>query len=130
MTNALAAPIPGPRILTRLTNAGVKAQSVTRNRRTGIYTIRFGSPNVTNFNSIGTDKGSVWARRIEHVLPEAVIVDTYDSIADWRPGCPVLFATVFIRLDERPELRSEESANDVGTWMEPENANAPVVGAL
>jgi len=95
--------LQGKRLLSALRARGIEADNVTRNRRTGVYTVKFTTPNVTNFYSKGTDPARVWARRIEECFDDVQIIDTYDSIAEWRPQKPVLFATVFLRIIERPE---------------------------
>ena len=90
-------------ILAALRSRGIEARDVTRNRKTGIYAIKFGAPNVTNFHSKGTDSASVWARRILERFEGVEVIDTYDSVADWRPQNPVLFATVYLRGEPRPK---------------------------
>lgn len=99
----------GKQLLAMLRNAGICAQEVTRNRRTGVYSVRFGSPNVTSFYAEGTDPARTWADRITDRF-YVEIVDCYDSVAEWRPNKPVLFATVFLRWKEGGEgLPSNES---------------------
>lgn len=95
--------LQGKRVLATLRAHGIEAADVSRNRRTGVYTVRFGSPNVANFYARGTEPAREWARRIEDCFEDVEIIDTYDSVAEWRPHKPVLFATVFLRV--RPEAR-------------------------
>jgi hypothetical protein len=95
-------PSQGKQILAVLRARGIDARDVTRNRRTGIYEVKFGAPNVTSFTSKGTDSAHVWARRILDRFDGVEVVDTYDTVADWRPQQPVLFATVYLRGEPRP----------------------------
>lgn len=94
-------PVQGKRLLSALRARGIEADNVTRNRRTGVYTVKFAAPNMNNFYSRGTDSARVWAERIEACFDDVEIIDTYDSVAEWRPQQPVLFATVFLRVIER-----------------------------
>ena len=96
-------PLQGKRLLTTLRARGIEADNVTRNRRTGVYTVKFTAPNMNNFYSRGTDSARVWAQRIEECFDDVEIIDTYDSVAEWRPQQPILFATVFLRVIERPK---------------------------
>jgi hypothetical protein len=96
-------PLQGKRLLSTLRARGIEADNVTRNRRTGVYTVKFAAPNMNNFYSRGTDSARVWAERIEACFDDVEIIDTYDSVAEWRPQQPILFATVFLRVIERPK---------------------------
>ncbi|MEO1287329.1 MAG: hypothetical protein AAFV93_06140 [Chloroflexota bacterium] len=73
-----------------LVSLGVDTQKVVRKRETGNY--------VADFYISGMDDPIAparnWARDICHVLPDAKIVDTHDTIATWRKGKPVIYATV------------------------------------
>ena len=93
----------GKHILAVLRARGIDARDVTRNRKTGIYEVKFGAPNVTSFTSKGTDSAHVWARRILDRFDGIEVVDTYDTVADWRPQQPVLFATVYLRGEPQPK---------------------------
>lgn len=95
-------PVQGKRLLHALRARGIEADNVTRNRRTGVYTVKFAAPNMSNFYARGTDSARVWAQRIEDCFDDVEIIDTYDSVAEWRPQQPILFATVFLRVIERP----------------------------
>lgn len=90
----------GKRFLAALQAAGIEAHNVTRNRRTGVYTVKFVAPNLADLYSPGTAPARVWAKRITAAFEDAEIVDTYDNVAEWRPGKPVLFATVQVRISE------------------------------
>ena len=92
----------GKDVLADLQSQGIEAGNVTR-QRTGIYAVEFRAPNPGNMGERGTDPARVWARRIEARFDGIEIVDTYDSVADWRPQRPVLFATVFLRGTPTPK---------------------------
>lgn len=89
-------------VLAELQSQGIEAGSVTR-QRTGVYAVEFRAPNPANQGERGTDPARVWARRIEARFDGIEIVDTYDSVADWRPQRPILFATVFLRGTPTPK---------------------------
>lgn len=91
-------PLKGKHLLSALREHGIEVDNVVRNRRTGVYTVKFASPNLSNFYSKGTDSARVWAERIEAAFSDVEIIETYDSVAEWRPQQPVLFATVFMRV--------------------------------
>lgn len=40
------------------------------------------------------DKGVVWADKIKAVLPDAIILNTHDTIASWRLSLPIIFTAV------------------------------------
>jgi hypothetical protein len=101
-------PRQGKSLLSRLAAAGINASSVTRNRRTGVYTVKFVAPNVNDFYSKGTDSARVWAERIQAALPGVEIIGTHDSVADWRPRMPVMSATVFLTLPKNQNARQTE----------------------
>lgn len=101
------APRQGKALLERLRAAGIEAHDVTRNQRTGVYTVKFVDPNQSSLYSRGTDAANVWAERIEAAVPQARIVDLDDSIADWRPRRPILFATVYLVLENKKSATTE-----------------------
>lgn len=90
--------LPGARLLLDLRAAGIVASSVIRNRRTGVLTVKFAAPDISDFTS-QTDPAKVWAERILNAVDGYEVVDTYDSLAEWRnpTNPPVLYATVFLR---------------------------------
>lgn len=92
----------GKDVLADLQSQGIEAGNVTR-QRTGIYAVEFRAPNLSDIGERGTDPAHIWARRIEARFDGIEIVDTYDSVADWRPQRPVLFATVFLRGTPTPK---------------------------
>lgn len=91
----------GKRLLDVLAEAGIEADNVTRNRRTGIHTIQFFAANCLQFDAPGTLPASAWARRIEAAGIGATVVDTYQTVAEWRPGKPVLSALVMVRWEQK-----------------------------
>ena len=69
---------------------GVPAQKVVLKRETHHYVAEFFVPEMSAAIAPAHD----WARRIQQVLPSANIIDTHDTVADWRSGDPVILATV------------------------------------
>lgn len=102
-------PAQGKRLLHALRSRGIDAANVTRNRRTGVYTVKFASPNMHDFDARGTEPAHVWAQRIEDAFTDIEIVDTYDSVAEWRPQQPILFASVFCRVIEKQKSATAEA---------------------
>lgn len=96
-------PLQGKRLLSALRAKGIEADNVTRNRRTGVYTVKFAAPNMSNFYAAGTLPAREWAVKIEDCFTDVEIIDTYDSVAEWRPQQPILFATIFLRVVEKVE---------------------------
>lgn len=76
---------------------GVAAQKVVRKQETGDYVADFFIPEMDDPIPPATE----WARQIRRVLPEAHIIDTHDTIAAWRAGQPVIYATVVFQLSEQ-----------------------------
>lgn len=87
----------GKLVLDQLRVQGIAAKKVKHNRSNDTYAVQFGAPEVARFECEGTDPAIVWARRIQDRFEGVEIIDTYDTVAEWRPQKPVLFATVFIR---------------------------------
>lgn len=79
-----------------LTTLGIAAQKVVRKRESGDYVAEFFIPDMNTPVAPAQD----WAQRIRTALPQAIIVDVHDTIANWRPGQPVIYATVIFRLRE------------------------------
>jgi len=80
-----------------LVASGVAAQKVVRKRETGDYVADFFIPEMDD----PIPPASEWAMQIRRVLPDARILDTHDTIAAWRSGEPVIYATVVFRLSEQ-----------------------------
>jgi hypothetical protein len=83
------------RLQQQLTTAGMTAD-VHGYRKTQI-TVRFSG------KQTGTDSAKVWARRILAAVPNLRIVDTHDSVADWLPGCPIVYALVIVEFQAAKE---------------------------
>jgi len=90
--------LQGKRFLEALQSVGIEAHNASRNRRTGIYTVMFCDPNISDLNSKGTRPAREWAERITAAFEDAEVIDMYDSVAEWRPGKPVIFAQVKVRV--------------------------------
>ncbi|MEO1166589.1 MAG: hypothetical protein AAFV98_22620 [Chloroflexota bacterium] len=73
-----------------LDSLGVSAQKVVLKRETHHYVAEFFVPEM----STAIDPAHDWAKRIQQALPSAHIIDTHDTVADWRSGDPVIHATV------------------------------------
>ena len=82
--------LTGRAMYRHLVSLGIDVQKVVRKRETGNYVADFFVPQMQK----PIDSADEWARRINHVLPTASIVDTHDTIADWRIGQPVIHASV------------------------------------
>ncbi len=78
----------------QLASLGVPAQKVVRKQATGDYVADFYVPQMEQ----ATAPAQEWARRIRATLPQATIRATHDTVADWRPGTPVIYATVTFSL--------------------------------
>ncbi len=86
----------GRQMQKRLTECNVVAQHVTCKRQTGDYVAEFYHPELAE----GVDPARTWAKRIQNAIPEANILVKHDTIASWRPGLPVIFATVIFNMEE------------------------------
>lgn len=90
----------GKSLLEALRAAGINA-SDAKKQRNGVHIVYFRDPDLVNLESKGTDPAKVWAKRIENVLTDVEIVDTYENRADWRAGNPVLWALVMVRWEQK-----------------------------
>lgn len=88
--------ISGRAMCRHLTSLGVPAQKIVREIETGDYVADFFVPELSE--AIAPAKE--WAKRIQESLPSARIINTHDTIAAWRPGMPVIYATVIFQLVE------------------------------
>jgi len=75
---------------------GIPAQKVVRKKESGAYVADFFIPEMDD----PIASSVVWARRIQSTFPTAHIISTHDTIASWRPGNPVIYATVVFFLPE------------------------------
>ena len=80
-----------------LISAGVAAQKVVRKRESGDYVADFFIPDMDE----AIPPAHEWAAQIQAVLPSARILDTHNTIAAWRIGQPVIYATVSFRWVEQ-----------------------------
>lgn len=80
----------------RLASLGIPVQKVVRKQRSGDYVADFFVPNLHEPIAPSNE----WAHEIRRRLPDVAILETHDTIADWRPGRPVIHATVVFRLSE------------------------------
>lgn len=81
----------GREMQTRLERSGIRAQKVVKRRFTGHYTAEFYVPNL----EAAVPAAREWARRIEQGLGGAIeIIEVRDTRADWRPGKPIIAASV------------------------------------
>lgn len=87
--------ISGRAMCRHLVSLGVPAQKVVRRQETGDYIADF----FTEFLQEATLPAKEWSQKIREVLPTARLIDTHDTIAAWRPGQPVIYATVIFTLD-------------------------------
>jgi hypothetical protein len=79
----------------RLETLGIPVQKVVRKRETGAYLADFYVPEMRE----AIPPAAVWARRLGDALPDIRIVDTHDTVANWRPGQPVIYATVAFHVE-------------------------------
>lgn len=82
--------LTGRAMYRHLVSLGIDVQKVVRKRETGNYVADFFVPQMQNSIAPADE----WARKIRTVLPSASIIDTHDTIADWRSGEPVIYASV------------------------------------
>ena len=80
-----------------LVSLGVPAQKIVRKQETGDYVADFFVPEMAE----PVAPAKEWAERIKAAMPSARIIDTHDTIASWRSGQPVIYATVIFQLIER-----------------------------
>lgn len=91
--------VSGRAMCRHLVSLGVPAQKVVRKQETGDYVADFFVPEMSE----PVAPAKEWAKRIQEVLPSAKIIDTHDTIATWRPGQPVIYATVIFQLESVDE---------------------------
>lgn len=92
--------VSGRAMCRHLVSLGVPAQKIVRKQETGDYVADFFVPEMTE----PVASGKVWAERIKAVMPHVRIIDTHDTIAAWRPGQPVIYATVIFHIPEETAL--------------------------
>ncbi len=85
----------GRELALRLHSVGIPVQKVVRKRQSGYYTAEFFVPNLET----EIEPAAVWARLIQRCFDgHATIIAAQDTIADWRPGKPVICAIVTFAL--------------------------------
>lgn len=90
----------GREMQARLEKSGIRAQKVVKRRYTGHYTAEFYTPTL----DAAVAPAREWSERIERGLGNIVqILEARDTCADWRPGKPIIAASVtFAVLDKAP----------------------------
>lgn len=79
-----------------LVSLGVPAQKIIRKIETGDYVADFFVPDMSEPIAPAEE----WAKRIQAVMPNVRIIDTHNTIAAWRKGQPVIYATVIFKLED------------------------------
>lgn len=83
-----------------LQKADIRPQKVVKKRRTGYYTAEFFVPGMEE----PIAPSATHAARLQAQFPERVrIIQTRDTTADWRPGKPVIWATVTFEINDTPD---------------------------
>lgn len=95
--------VSGRQICRELVELNVAAQKVVWKQDTGDYVADFFVPEMQE----ATKPAAEWAKLIKKALPTARIMDTHDTKAVWRPGKPVIYATVIFRLPELEDFDDE-----------------------
>lgn len=85
----------GPMMRDQLRSMGIEAQQVTQRRETGFYVAEF----YHNKMQSPVESSHQWAEVIHQRLANSTIIDRYDTVADWRDGKPVIWASVTFRVD-------------------------------
>lgn len=75
---------------------GIPAQKVVRKRQTGDYVADFFVPDMTQPVLAAEE----WAQQIRSRLPDSRVISTHNTVADWRPGAPVIQATVIFTMPD------------------------------
>ena len=82
--------VSGPTMKNMLRDCGIEAQQVTQKRDSGFYVAEFYQPKMEN----PVASSRVWAEAITERLPNVTIIDQHDTVASWRIGKPVIWASV------------------------------------
>lgn len=91
--------VSGRALCRHLVSLGVPAQKIVRKQDTGDYVADFFVPEMSEPIAPATE----WAQRIREALPSVKIINTHDTIAAWRPGKPVIYATVIFQFQDESE---------------------------
>ncbi len=84
----------GPKMQQYLKSKGIEARQVVQRRTTGYYVAEFYHQKMEE----PIPSSQQWADAIETCLEDSTIIDSYDTVADWRPGKPVVWASVTFSL--------------------------------
>lgn len=84
----------GREMQAHLARLGIRAQKVTRKRFSGHFVAEFFVPNLEASVPPARD----WAARIQQQLGGASIIAAHDTRAAWRPGQPIIAASVTFAL--------------------------------
>lgn len=84
----------GPTVKNLLNDAGIDAQQVTLKRDSGLYVAEF----YHNKMQTPTKSAKLWAELIEERLPQVEVIDCHDTVAAWRIGAPVIWASVTFKV--------------------------------
>lgn len=82
-----------------LIELGIPVQKLVRFQDTGDYSAEFFIPEMQQ----GVLPAAEWAQLICDVMPDARIVGTHDTIAHWREGQPVIYASVVFKIGAEDE---------------------------
>lgn len=85
----------GPTVRDYLRSVGIDVQKVTQRRETGHYVAEFYYPKMETPVPSSSRLIEVLRSRVEGI----VILDNHDTVADWREGKPVIWASVTFTLD-------------------------------
>lgn len=77
-----------------LTSAGVTPGMIVQSRETKHFVTDFFAPEMQS----AIEPAAVYAERIRQAVPQARIVSTYNTYAEWREGQPVINAMVIFEV--------------------------------
>ncbi len=86
--------ITGPTMKNILTDSGIPAQQVTYKRESGCYVAEFYEPKMQE----PVAAAAAWAERIAERVKNSHIIDQHDTVATWRAGQPVIWASVTFKI--------------------------------
>lgn len=86
--------LTGPMLQEQLRQVGIEAQQVTQRRDSGHYVAEFYYPKMQT----PVPPSNLWARMLEERLGNIIILDNHDTVAEWRVGKPVIWASVTFAL--------------------------------
>lgn len=86
--------LSGPRMQQHLQSLGLDVRQVVLRRENNYYVAEFYQDRMQQ----PVQSSAVWAQAIQERLRDVTIIDRYDTIADWRPGKPVIWASVTFKM--------------------------------